>query len=227
MAWGEQGYLRYFPSLTWQCTPQLPRVLARVSSSARIVDLGAGGRLIDPRHIRVDLRPCAHTTVCGDGENLPLLSGSVDLVLATGLLEHVVDASRVLEEMTRVLKPGGFVHIEAPFLQQEHDDPIDCRRFTVQGLERELRGRGLNVIASGAHIGPTVTMITLGAYYIQLLFEGPSSISRALATLMFFAWSVCTYPLKFIDRWLVTRPTAHRLAFGIYCTAQVPRTLNA
>ena len=30
---------------------------------------------------------------------------------------------------------------------------------------------------------------------------------------------VVGWPLKFLDRWLARKPNAHRLAFGVYCTA--------
>jgi SAM-dependent methyltransferase len=40
-------------------------------------------------------------------EHIPLVSGSVDVVLARNSLDHVKDPDRVLEEVQRVLRPGG------------------------------------------------------------------------------------------------------------------------
>lgn len=43
----------------------------------------------------------------GDAYNLPYEDASMDVVCAMDFLEHVDDPNRVIEECTRVLKPGG------------------------------------------------------------------------------------------------------------------------
>ena len=223
MPWGKTNYQRFFPSLTWQVEPQLARVVAMVPSGARIVDLGAGGRKITPDTLCVDFIAFPNTNVVGNCEALPFRDGSLDLVVGTGLLEHVEDERRVLAEVARVLRPGGIAHMEMPFLQQYHDDPIDCRRMTVPGLEREMRRAGLEPERSGVHIGPTVTLITLFAYWATLWLEGPTTIQKVLSTAVFLGVSIIAWPFKFLDRLLVSKRSAHRLAFGIYCTARKPR----
>lgn len=220
MPWNEESYLRFFPALTWQSDPQVESVARMAPPGARVVDLGAGGRRITPGTICVDFIPWAGTDLVADVQRLPLREGSVDVVFATGLLEHVEDDRAVISEMARVLRPGGLAHVELPFLQQYHDDPIDCRRFTVSGLAREMTRAGLETVKSGFHIGPTVTMITLSAYYAALLFEGKSRAARAVSTGVFLAASTVLYPFKFLDRWLLRKRSAHRLAFGVYCTAR-------
>jgi SAM-dependent methyltransferase len=220
LPWNEESYLRFFPTLTWQSDPQVESVVKRVPPGARVVDLGAGGRRITPGTICVDFHPWAGTDLVADVQRLPLRDESVDVVFATGLLEHVEDDRAVVSEMARVLRKGGLAHVELPFLQQYHDDPIDCRRFTVSGLAREMERAGLETVKSGFHIGPTVTMITLSAYYAALLFEGRSLAARAVSTGAFLAASTLLYPFKFLDRWLLRKRSAHRLAFGVYCTAQ-------
>jgi len=45
--------------------------------------------------------------VMGDAESLPFKNGSFEVVLSTGLLEHFPDPQLVVNEMARVLKPGG------------------------------------------------------------------------------------------------------------------------
>ncbi len=220
MPWGKQNWQKFVPSLSWQVERQIPRVLADAGPEAVIIDLGAGGRVIDPRILCVDFIPFPNTSLVGDCEALPLRGGSVDLILGTGLLEHVADERSTLAEVARVLRPGGLAHMEMPFLQQYHDDPVDNRRMTVPGLEREMQRVGLEPVRSGVHIGPTVTMITLFAYYASLVFEGRSAPLRALSSAVFALLSVLLWPLKFLDRLLVSKRSAHRLAFGIYCTAR-------
>jgi 2-polyprenyl-3-methyl-5-hydroxy-6-metoxy-1,4-benzoquinol methylase len=50
----------------------------------------------------------------GVGENLPFESSSFDLVVSLAVLEHVQDVQRVIAEVFRVLKPGGYAYIEVP-----------------------------------------------------------------------------------------------------------------
>jgi SAM-dependent methyltransferase len=220
MPWGTDDHLRFFPNLTWQSNPQIEAVRAMVPESARIVDLGAGGRRITERTVCVDMAPLPNVNLVADVERLPFRDGTIDLLFATGLLEHVDDDRRVMGEIARVLKPGGIAHVELPFLQQYHEDPIDCRRFTTPGLARELQRVGLSTVRSGFHIGPTVTIITLLAYYGALLFEGRNRVARAMSTLVFLLASAALWPLKYLDRFLIGRKSAHRLAFGVYCTSR-------
>jgi SAM-dependent methyltransferase len=219
LPWNEESYLRFFPSLTWQSDPQVEAVLRRAPEGARILDLGAGGRQIGPGVLCVDFIPFSNTRLVADVHRLPVRPESVDMVFATGLLEHVDDDRTVIAEMARILRPGGVVHVELPFLQQFHEDPIDCRRMTVDGLARELKRAGLEPLHSGFHIGPTVTILTLLAYYGAMLFEGKSKASRVVSTGVFLALSGLFYPFKYLDRWLIRKRSAHRLAFGVFCTA--------
>ncbi len=220
MPWGKQNYQRFFPTLTYQCDPRIAAVLREVPAGGRVVDLGAGGRKISPQTICVDYLLTDNTDLRADVQALPLRSASVDLIVATGLFEHVEDIARLCAEIARVVKPGGVVHVEMPFLQQYHEDPIDCRRYTVPDLERVMDRFGFDTIEKGVHIGPTVTVITLWTYWAAMVFEGRSKFFKALSTLVFLFFSIVLWPLKFLDRWLVRKPSASRLAFGIYFTGR-------
>ncbi len=214
------GLPRVMPNLTWQCAPQIENVMRRQAAGAKILDLGAGGRRIAPHVTTVDFVKLPDTDLVSDVTDIPLSSGSVDLIVATGLLEHVADEQKFLREVHRLLKPGGELHIEVPFLQQHHDDPIDCRRYTLPGLALFLEQQGFEALESGVHIGPSVTIATLNAYYIALLFEGDGIFAKALSNAAFFIVAWLGAPLKYLDRFLLRKKSAHRLAFGVYCTAR-------
>lgn len=52
--------------------------------------------------------------VNGAGENLPLPDGSFDFILSHEVLEHVQDDRQCVEEMVRVLAPGGRMAVFVP-----------------------------------------------------------------------------------------------------------------
>lgn len=52
--------------------------------------------------------------LAADARDLPLASASFDLVTAWNVLEHVDDLPRVISEVQRVLRPGGWFSLVAP-----------------------------------------------------------------------------------------------------------------
>ncbi len=211
-----------YPDLTFQCSPQVEAVVAATPSDAVIVDVGAGGRRVRSDVITIDHAPVQDTDIVSDAKALPFDDDSIDLLIATGLIEHLEDENAFLREALRTLKPNGRIHIEAPFLQQYHDDPVDHRRYTVSGIDLLMRQHGFDVEHSDFHIGPSVTITTLNAYYASLLFEGGNIVSNVLSGGAFLIVSLLGWPLKFLDKFLKNKKSAHRLAFGVYCTAVKP-----
>jgi len=70
--------------------------------------------------------------VC-DGHDLPFQDDSLDLVVITQVLEQVLDPQRVVDEIGRVLRPGGVVVATTPFMEQVHMGAHDFQRFTDLG----------------------------------------------------------------------------------------------
>jgi SAM-dependent methyltransferase len=52
----------------------------------------------------------------GSGEALPVATGSIDLVVCNDVIEHLVDPDRLMEEIRRVLAPGGHLVLSTPNL---------------------------------------------------------------------------------------------------------------
>jgi SAM-dependent methyltransferase len=76
----------------------------------------------------------------GSAESLPLPDATADCVLFNQVLEHVADPDRSLSEISRVLKPGGWLLGSVPHISPVHLEPHDYRRYTDLGL-RELLER--------------------------------------------------------------------------------------
>lgn len=52
--------------------------------------------------------------VVGNGLSLPLADGSFDFVFCASLIEHVAEPERLIDEIARVLRPGGYCYLSFP-----------------------------------------------------------------------------------------------------------------
>lgn len=107
------------------------------------------------------------TQFVADAHHIPLPDEAVDAVWVQAVLEHVLDPTRVVDEIHRVLRPGGWAYIETPFLQQVHEGPYDFYRFTLSGHRWLLK-----------HFEP-IDRGAVGGPYTQLLWSIDHSV-RAL-----------------------------------------------
>ena len=59
-----------------------------------------------------------------------IASESYEVILCTGLLEHIPDPQRIIDDMHRILKPGGKLIISASAVFSFHECPNDFFHFT-------------------------------------------------------------------------------------------------
>ena len=62
----------------------------------------------------LDSRQLTEQVVCGMGETLPFPTGTFDLILSHEVLEHVQDDQKAINEIVRVLRPGGRLVLFVP-----------------------------------------------------------------------------------------------------------------
>ena len=70
--------------------------------------------------------------VC-DVHQLPFSDNEFDVVLIIAVLEHVLEPTAAVLEISRVLKFDGFVFSAIPFMQQVHMGRFDFQRYTLLG----------------------------------------------------------------------------------------------
>jgi len=81
----------------------------------------------------------------GNAERIPRPDASVDVVTSNGMLNLVPDKRRAIAEMFRVLRPGGCVRVQVPFLLGYHGYPDDYFRYTHSALCRMFEEAGFRV----------------------------------------------------------------------------------
>ncbi|MFA7231141.1 MAG: class I SAM-dependent methyltransferase [Victivallaceae bacterium] len=69
-----------------------------------------------------------------NGKTFPFKDGEFDSIVANQVLEHVFNPDEFLEEIKRVLNPGGKVLLTVPFVWDEHEQPYDYARYSSYGL---------------------------------------------------------------------------------------------
>lgn len=92
-----------------------------------------------PNRIALDIRRGAGVRIIGDAQALGIKDEAFETVLCTEVLEHLPEPQRAIDEMFRVLKPGGRLLLTTRFLFPIHDAPHDYFRFTKYGLRHLLR----------------------------------------------------------------------------------------
>ena len=141
------------------------------------------------------------TKLSYDGHKLPFTDNEFDSILCTEVLEHVNDVEESLDELYRVLKPGGKLLVTTPFICVEHENPHDYRRFTMNGLKQIIKKKGFEIVSEKKLLNNiNVIFQTINFYLVQLigngifnkfryilypLFVGPINITSVLLNIIF------------------------------------------
>lgn len=141
-------------------------------ADARVLDAGAGEGQYRPyfdhtRYVGLDLAvgdvawDYSGLDVLGDLRALPFADASYDAAVCIQTLEHVNEPMRVINEIGRVLKPGGRFYLSAPMSWHQHQKPHDYFRYTSFGFRHLLENSGMRV----------VEMRPMGGYFWFLSFN--------------------------------------------------------
>lgn len=121
----------------------LDHCLGLLGPDARGLVVGAGSTNLHPALINLDLVPGPTVHVCASAEYLPFPDEAFNLVLSQEVLEHVRDPFQAMREMKRVLKKGGILYCQVPFVIGYHPGPTDFWRFTKEGIATLIEQAGL------------------------------------------------------------------------------------
>lgn len=187
----------------------------------RGLNLGCGDTRLDPRLINFDIVSTPAADVAGDALALPFPDGCFSLVLSQEMVEHVADPFRAVREAARVLKAGGTLYLQAPFVIGYHPGPEDYWRFSRSGIRRLVEQAGLECTRVEQAVGAGT-----GLYRIAVeFFAGiPARIlpalylpSKALASVIFF-------PLIFCDGILAGGRQSDRIPGGYFAIGVKKKT---
>jgi hypothetical protein len=112
-------------------------------------------------------------------------------------------------EIERVLRPGGFVFAETPFMQPVHMRAHDFTRFTFLGHRRLFRR--FDEVRSGIAGGPA----TSAAHVLRYLLASLSSRSTVIKWLRLIGL-LTSWPIRYLDRLTVRNSSAYDSASAFY-----------
>lgn len=155
------------------------------------------------------------TTLVCDAQNLPFADETFDGVTIQAVLFYLPEYGQCIREMFRVLKPGGIIYSESPFMEQVVGGAYDFYRFTLRGHEYQFRQ--FEKVSSGVSGGPTMAT----AWSIQyLMLSFVQNAALRVATRIFCK---CTlFWMKYLDLLLANKPGAVDAAAGKYFMGRRP-----
>ena len=184
-----------------------------------VLNIGSGSRSLGPRVVNLDIEDSAHVHVINQSDRMPFRDASFDGALLEYVLEHVEDYRSFLEDVVRILRPGGALLVTVPFRQNYHACPQDFWRFTHEGLEALLREVGTSRIRVAVYGGPT-------SAWIDATKEFFATILSLGSPLLYAVWSqlliIPFIPLRYLDVILRRWPVAKYTAFSFIAEAERP-----
>jgi len=109
-----------------------------------ILDVGAKNSPYLPfikhsKYLRLDISNKNHPDIVCDLHKIEWQDNYFDTIIATEVLEHLYDPRQALDEILRIMKPGGKLFITTRFIYKYHPDPKDFYRYTKDSLAYLLK----------------------------------------------------------------------------------------
>jgi SAM-dependent methyltransferase len=216
---GRSSIRKWFVRAIWAThndSPAIRRALAGLLAAPRMtsgLNLGCGDTHFDSRIVNFDLVRTGSAQIVGDALQLPFPDDVFDLVISQESVEHVPDPFRAVQEMARVLRPGGRVYLQAPFIIGYHPGPEDYWRFTQAGMRTLLLQAGIEC----EEVKPAVGS---GTALYRILVEFCAGLAAFIWKRLYLTTkiicSVFFYPLKSFD-WIEVPDAAYnRISGGYY-----------
>lgn len=139
------------------------------------------------KYIGVDWTNTLHNSkadiVSNLNDKIELPDKYADTVISISVMEHLCEPQLFLNESYRVLKDGGVMILQVPWMWWIHEAPYDYFRYTPYGLRYMLEKSGFTDI----HVQPTsgfFTMWFLKMNYFSLRWIKGSNIRRNLTKML-------------------------------------------
>lgn len=188
-------------SHNWLIYNCMDRFLQKYSRMYRgtLYDLGAGESPYQDfflqyagQYIAVDWAGSFHDTkadIAADlNQTLPIESEVADTVVSLSVMEHLCEPQTMLNEASRILKPGGGIILQVPWQWWVHEPPYDFFRYTPFGLKYLFERAGFVDIIIEPQAGYFTTAVLKFNYFSNRFVKGPKLLRRAIKACLLPVW---------------------------------------
>lgn len=186
-----RDYLVMKPLITWL------RKIAPKYASGILIDYGCGNKpylsffknKVDD-YVGVDVNQNEFNTVnclINTNDPLPFDTNSIDTVLSTQVLEHTAEPEKYINEISRVLKPGGYLILTCPGSYMLHEEPNDFFRYTKYGIKYLIEKCNLKIIRIDTAGGAWRLM---GQIFLNHKAFGNKINIPIISTLFYYFWVI-------------------------------------
>lgn len=133
-------------------------------------------------------------------EPLPIEPEVADTVVSLSVMEHLREPQTMLNEAYRILKPGGVMVMQVPFMWWVHEAPYDFYRFTRYGLQYMFQKAGFDDVHVTPQTGFWVMWIIKFNYQSTRLICGPWLVRKLVALLMHGIWALDQRLAPWLDK---------------------------
>ena len=185
-------------------TSKIPRTridafLRTNATEKRTLDLGGGDKPYKkyfPNSVSVDIEETPGVDIVADAHDLHMIKdGEFESILCTEVLEHLHSPHKAVDEMHRVLKPGGVFILTTRFIFPLHNIPGDYFRYTRYGLEHLMKKFSKVEIIEEAD-----TVETIAVLFERLAFQTDTLWLKPLS----FLWLLLS-KFTLLFTWIITR----------------------
>jgi SAM-dependent methyltransferase len=197
------------------------------SVSGLILDYGAGGRPYGYENVvQVEIWKYGFTDVVVDKHTpLPFKEDSFSAVISLAVIEHVTDPRFYVNEIERVLRPGGIAHIDSAFLQPVHAYPDHYFNTTMAGLKELFRK--FEIVAAGVrpYQEPFYSLVWVLEGYRDRLPEPerPRFLQLTVDQLIHYLNQLKKGAYDSLGLRKITKDTIDQIAAGVYVEARKPK----
>jgi len=144
-------------------------------------------------YIGLDIETSGHShddeviDVFYDGREIPFEDSYFDSIFSAEVFEHLFNLEEILDELNRVLKPGGKMLVSVPFVWDEHEIPYDFGRYTSFGIKHLLEKHGFELISSDKTTNYVETVFQMWNSYLSQSLLPANRILNLLLTILFIS----------------------------------------
>lgn len=158
----------------------------------RLLNAGSANKRYGNNCVNIDIQPKANVDLVCDIHKIPEDIGKFDAVICNAVLQYCHHPRIVANQFYNILKPGGLIYIDAPWVQPFCQDTTDRFRYSQDALKDIFSN--FEVLSLGETIS-SGTALAMEAKFIAENMTHNKYLNRAL----YFLTSAMFFPFLWIS----------------------------